>query len=115
MPDIIAALANYALIIFIAIGVVAIVKLVLLVWFFYELVSLRKSSQKTAKGLSDLSKKISSLQPSPAVSSVPVGDDELIKYKNLLDAGAISEGEYEFKKTQILGRGETSYVDISSN
>ena len=30
--------------------------------------------------------------------------DELQKYKQLLDSGAITEAEYNYKKSQILGR-----------
>jgi len=35
--------------------------------------------------------------------SVPSSADELLKFKQLLDAGAITQEEYDKKKTQLLG------------
>ena len=40
--------------------------------------------------------------PSPASSSAPSAADEILKYKGLLDCGAITEAEYEAKKKQLL-------------
>lgn len=37
-------------------------------------------------------------------ASTPISAaDELMKYKNLLDSGAITQEEYESKKKQLLG------------
>ena len=41
-------------------------------------------------------------QPSPA-PAVTSAADELLKYKNLLDIGAITQEEYDKKKSQLLG------------
>ncbi len=112
MTDFVEAFANYALIILIIVGIVAFVKIALLVWFFCELVTLRKATQRTAKAVSELSKK---MNPKVSQNSLNSSVDELIRYKKLVDIGALTEQEFEFKKSQILGRNITSFVDISSN
>lgn len=42
-------------------------------------------------------------QPGPATQSAPSAADEMKKFKELLDAGAISQEEFEIKKKQLLG------------
>ena len=39
----------------------------------------------------------------PVAVAIPSEADELIKFKQLLDAGAITQDEYDTKKAQILG------------
>ncbi len=46
--------------------------------------------------------KAKSEQPLPAASGVPSVADELLKFKQLLDMGAITESEYNAKKSQLL-------------
>lgn len=41
--------------------------------------------------------------PMPISNSAPSVADEIMKYKKLLDCGAITEAEYETKKKQLLG------------
>ena len=112
MPDIASAIANYATAILIVCGAVLFVKLLLLIWFVYEMISINRNTRRTA----DAVERLASF-PRPRQQAPQGGDwsDELMKCKALLDTRAITPEEYDFKKSQILGRGVTSYVDISSN
>ena len=42
-------------------------------------------------------------QPQGTAPTAPSSADELLKFKQLLDMGAITEAEYNAKKTQLLG------------
>lgn len=42
-------------------------------------------------------------QPAPQSAAAPSLTDELLKYKQLLDAGAITEAEYAALKSKLLG------------
>ena len=66
----------------------------------------------THKNCKEIGNKIISLlsviadsQTAPVAGSVPVASaaDELMKYKQLLDAGAITQEEFDAKKKQLLG------------
>lgn len=113
MPDIASAIANYATAILIVCGAILFVKLLLLIWFIYEMISINRNTRRTADAVERLASFPRPRQQAPQQG----GDwsDELMKCKALLDAGAITPEEYDFKKSQILGRGVISYVDISSN
>lgn len=113
MPDIASAIANYATAILIVCGSILFVKLLLLIWFIYEMISINRNTRRTADAVERLASFPRPRQQAPQQG----GDwsDELMKCKALLDAGAITPEEYDFKKSQILGRGVISYVDISSN
>ena len=43
------------------------------------------------------------IPPAPQTSTALSGADEILKYKKLLDGGAITQEEYNAKKTQLLG------------
>ena len=47
--------------------------------------------------------KVSHEQPQAAAPVAPSAADELLKFKQLLDIGAITEAEYNAKKSQLLG------------
>ena len=47
--------------------------------------------------------KVSQEKPQAAAAAVPSAADELLKFKQLLDMGAITEAEYNAKKSQLLG------------
>ena len=47
--------------------------------------------------------KASQEKPQAAVPAAPSAADELLKFKQLLDMGAITEAEYNAKKAQLLG------------
>lgn len=62
------------------------------------------SSKKELKQAEELKALIESLQNESNQSTPQSSDaDELLKFKELLDEGAITEEEYEAKKKQILG------------
>lgn len=42
-------------------------------------------------------------QPQGTAPAAPCSADELLKFKQLLDMGAITEAEYNAKKSQLLG------------
>ena len=42
-------------------------------------------------------------QPLGTAPAAPSAADELLKFKQLLDMGAITEAEYNAKKSQLLG------------
>lgn len=60
-----------------------------------------KKELKQAKELKALIESLQTESSQPAAQSS--GAEEILKYKQLLDAGAITEEEYEAKKKQILG------------
>ena len=47
--------------------------------------------------------KVSYEKPQVAAPVAPSAADELLKFKQLLDMGAITEAEYNAKKSQLLG------------
>ena len=47
--------------------------------------------------------KVSQEKPQAAAPAAPSAADELLKFKQLLDMGAITEAEYNAKKAQLLG------------
>lgn len=47
--------------------------------------------------------KVSQEKPQAAAAAVPSAADELLKFKQLLDMGAVTEAEYNAKKAQLLG------------
>lgn len=47
--------------------------------------------------------KVSQEKPQVAAAAVPSAADELLKFKQLLDMGAVTEAEYNAKKAQLLG------------
>lgn len=47
--------------------------------------------------------KVSQKKPQAAALAAPSTADELLKFKQLLDMGAITEAEYNAKKAQLLG------------
>nr|UVY25709.1 MAG: Gas vesicle protein G [Bacteriophage sp.] len=47
--------------------------------------------------------KVSQEKPQAAAPAAPSAADELLKFKQLLDMGAITEAEYNAKKSQLLG------------
>lgn len=47
--------------------------------------------------------KVSQEKPQAAATAVPSAADELLKFKQLLDMGAVTEAEYNAKKAQLLG------------
>lgn len=49
------------------------------------------------------SRKVSQENPQAAATAVPSAADELLKFKQLLDMGAVTEAEYNAKKAQLLG------------
>ena len=62
------------------------------------------NNKKDLAQAKDLKTLIESLQNEGSQSTAQSsGADELLKFKELLDAGAITEEEYEAKKKQILG------------
>lgn len=60
-----------------------------------------KKELEQAKELKELIESLKSENSQPAAQSSDA--DEILKFKELLDAGAITEEEYEAKKKQILG------------
>jgi len=47
---------------------------------------------------------IANYDPAPSVAPAPMSEaDELLKFKQLLDAGAITQEEFDAKKKQLLG------------
>lgn len=58
----------------------------------------REIAQKILKVFEDAKNNVSIAPP-----SAPSAADEILKYKNLLDCGAITEAEFEAKKRQLLG------------
>ena len=56
-------------------------------------------------GMTDFLKncKVSQEKPQAAAPAAPSSADELLKFKQLLDMGAITEAEYNAKKSQLLG------------
>lgn len=61
--------------------------------------SYQDSAQKIITELTVITNRLNSHQNQPAVS-IP---EEIMRYKNLLDIGAITQEEYEVKKQQLLG------------
>ncbi len=47
--------------------------------------------------------KVSQEKPQAAAPAASSAADELLKFKQLLDMGAITEAEYNTKKSQLLG------------
>ena len=47
--------------------------------------------------------KVSQEKPQAATLAASSAADELLKFKRLLDMGAITESEYNAKKAQLLG------------
>lgn len=47
--------------------------------------------------------KVSQEKPQATAPAAPSTADELLKFKQLLDMGAITEAEYNAKKAQLLG------------
>lgn len=47
--------------------------------------------------------KVSQEKPQAAAAAVPSAADELLKFKQLLDMGVVTEAEYNTKKAQLLG------------
>ena len=47
--------------------------------------------------------KVSHEKPQAAAPAATSAADELLKFKQLLDMGAITEAEYNAKKSQLLG------------
>lgn len=47
--------------------------------------------------------KVSQEKPQASAAAVPSAADELLKFKQLLDMGAVTEAEYNAKKAQLLG------------
>ena len=43
------------------------------------------------------------VEAAPVIQQATSGADEILKYKGLLDAGIITEEEFNAKKAQILG------------
>ena len=73
--------------------------------------SLVQSDSTTYKKIYDITNQIivqfteiKNLKETPIENNATVSTaDEILKYKNLLDAGAITQEEYEAKKKQLLG------------
>lgn len=61
-----------------------------------------KQARKINEQIHNLLIDLQNRKTSPTQAQVSEAD-ELLKFKNLLDAGAISEDEYNMKKKQILG------------
>ena len=62
------------------------------------------STKKELAQANEIKELIESLQSEDSQPATQSSDaDELLKFKGLLDAGAITEEEYEAKKKQILG------------
>lgn len=112
MTDFATVLGQYAAVLLIVCGIALFVRLLLLIWFIYEMISINRNARRAADAVERLSSSSRSRHQTPQQGD---WSDELMKCKALLDAGAITPEEYEFKKSQILGRGVTSYVDISSH
>ena len=60
-----------------------------------------EKAEKIMLGLSDMGGTEKSIEDGNNIEMSPA--DEILKYKNLLDAGAITQEEYEAKKKQLLG------------
>jgi len=64
----------------------------------------KKAEEFKAKAEDAISKfKRPAAQPASVVQAAPSAADEIKKFKELLDAGAISQEEFETKKKQLLG------------
>lgn len=99
MPEIINAFSGYAIGVLVVVGLVLVVQLCLIIFFIYEMISINKNTRKTAALLTSLQK---SLRVPESVHKDAA--DELIKYKSLLDNGAITQEEFDFKKAQFASR-----------
>ena len=60
--------------------------------------------ENTKNTLLEKTEEIKAKQTQPSIVSAEVSAaDELLKYKKLLDAGALTQEEYDAKKKQLLG------------
>ncbi|WP_218976437.1 SHOCT domain-containing protein [Bacillus cereus] len=62
-----------------------------------------KKEEKMAVEIKEYIESILANKSKPQVSASVSGADEILKYKELLDQGVITEEEFQAKKKQLLG------------
>ncbi|MBS4878841.1 MAG: PH domain-containing protein [Firmicutes bacterium] len=63
----------------------------------------KKSAKAVFDALMERLRGLDSSKPAPVQTAAPSAADEILKYKQLLDAGVLTQEEFDAKKKQLLG------------